>query len=111
MTTDNSTARYSGRLVIQEQPAMIETLRQHAEDSGRSLAAEVVEFLGPVCQRIEVAGSVRRKKTLVHDVDLVAWPMVDDQSYSDLFGHQGRCLCAGLYPGLNHSPGSRFEQE
>lgn len=37
-------------------------------------AQEVVKRLSPYCQRIEVAGSVRREKPRVNDIDLVLIP-------------------------------------
>lgn len=37
-------------------------------------AQEVVKRLGPYCQRIEIAGSIRRKKHQVNDIDLVLIP-------------------------------------
>lgn len=40
-------------------------------ETARRLADEVVEVLLPGCERIEVAGSVRRKKAMVSDIDLV----------------------------------------
>lgn len=51
---------------------------------GVDAAMNMIDLLKPVCQRIEIAGSVRRKRTQVHDVDLVIWPedeivMVDHQ--------------------------------
>ena len=41
---------------------------------GQRVADELLEFLRPFCERIEVAGSIRRKKSEVHDVDLVLIP-------------------------------------
>lgn len=38
------------------------------------IASEVIKRLSPYCSRIEVAGSVRRKKPWVNDVDLVLIP-------------------------------------
>jgi len=38
------------------------------------IAEEVVKLLAPYCRRIEVAGSIRRKKAFVRDVDLVLIP-------------------------------------
>jgi len=35
------------------------------------IAAHVKEAVGPLCDRIEVAGSIRRQKSKVHDVDFV----------------------------------------
>ena len=40
----------------------------------RGIAQEVVKRLSPYCQRIEVAGSIRRKKRQVNDIDLVLVP-------------------------------------
>lgn len=36
------------------------------------MAEDLITLLRPVCQRIEIAGSVRRKKALVGDVELLA---------------------------------------
>ena len=36
-----------------------------------ALAAEVVTLLAPHCERIEVVGSIRRKRPLPRDIDLL----------------------------------------
>ena len=36
--------------------------------------AKIIELLKPLCERIEVAGSLRRKRPLVHDIDIVLIP-------------------------------------
>ncbi len=38
------------------------------------IAARVVERLRPYCSRIEIVGSIRRRKLLVNDIDLVVIP-------------------------------------
>ena len=38
------------------------------------VAENVVALLGPYCERIEIAGSLRRKRPVVHDIDIVAQP-------------------------------------
>jgi len=38
------------------------------------IAGRVVQELSPHCERIEVAGSIRRKRPFVHDIDLVCIP-------------------------------------
>jgi len=48
-------------------------------ESAQKIAREVVKRLSPFCSKIEVAGSIRRKKSTVHDIDLVLIP-------SDLWG-------------------------
>ncbi|MBE2203060.1 MAG: hypothetical protein IAE94_01795 [Chthoniobacterales bacterium] len=42
--------------------------------SARIVAADLIERLGPATERIEIAGSVRRKKPLVGDVELLIIP-------------------------------------
>jgi hypothetical protein len=44
----------------------------------RVLAGELVSMLAPVCDRIEVAGGIRRGKLDPHDIELVAVPKVRD---------------------------------
>ncbi len=40
----------------------------------QKIAADVVERLSPYCQKLEVAGSIRRQKPLPHDIDIVLIP-------------------------------------
>lgn len=49
---------------------------------GQALATKLVAALAPHCDRIDVAGSIRRQKTLIGDVELVAIPKLG----RDLFG-------------------------
>lgn len=49
------------------------------------VAAAIVEALRPACERIEVAGSIRRRKPEVGDVELVAVPRLVDGPRADLF--------------------------
>ena len=48
-------------------------------ERAKKIASEVVKRLSPYCQKIEVAGSIRRKKPTVNDIDLILIP-------SDLWG-------------------------
>ena len=53
-------------------------------------AAELVELLGGCCDRLEVAGSLRRQAADVGDVELVAVPHLAPSPYAgDLFGGSG----------------------
>ena len=45
-----------------------------ALERAQKVADAVVKHLSPYCQRIEIAGSIRRKKPWVNDVDLVLIP-------------------------------------
>ena len=50
------------------------------------IAQELVDLLRPACQRIEVAGSIRRHKAMVHDIEIVAIASIEGQSKGDLWG-------------------------
>lgn len=45
-----------------------------ALERAQKVADAVVKHLSPYCQRIEIAGSIRRRKPLVNDLDLVLIP-------------------------------------
>jgi len=47
-----------------------------------SLALRIKAVLAPACERIEIAGSIRRKKQEIGDIELVAIPKLNN----DLFG-------------------------
>lgn len=49
------------------------------------LAEKIVAELSPYCEQIEIAGSIRRRRPEVNDIDLVVLPR-------DLVGLKGRCL-------------------
>lgn len=50
----------------------------------KAIADDVVSRLFPYCQRIEVAGSVRRRRPVVNDIDLVLIPKDPWQLYAEL---------------------------
>lgn len=52
----------------------------------RGLASKLLALLAPACERIEIAGSIRREKPEVHDIELVAMPKWDVISGDDLWG-------------------------
>ena len=43
-------------------------------NDAQRIASELVELLRPACERIEVAGGVRRRKVEPHDIEIVAHP-------------------------------------
>ncbi|GAJ14573.1 unnamed protein product, partial [marine sediment metagenome] len=43
-------------------------------EQAQKIAEEVVKRLSPYCQRIQIAGSIRRQKPQVRDVDIVLIP-------------------------------------
>lgn len=56
----------------------------------RDLAERIVKELSPVCQRIEIAGSIRREKKLIGDIEIVYIA----QQQLNLFGDPGGSLLA-----------------
>lgn len=53
-------------------------------------AAALRMLLSDACDRIEIAGSLRRKKPEVHDLELVAIPKIEDEVGADLWGQTVR---------------------
>jgi len=43
-------------------------------EKAKAIGSEVIKQLSPYCQKIEVAGSVRRRKPMVKDIDFVLIP-------------------------------------
>lgn len=52
----------------------------------RDLADEVVELLKSACERIVIAGSIRRQKADVGDIEIIAIPKTEPFLKQDLFG-------------------------
>ncbi len=52
----------------------------------KEIAAGIVAQLAPYCERIEVAGSIRRGKAEVHDIDIVAIPDATMAFYKKIDG-------------------------
>jgi len=55
----------------------------------REMAGALVELLAPACERIEIAGSVRRRKAEPNDVEIVAvpaWTQIASQLWGPLEG-------------------------
>lgn len=53
----------------------------HAE----AIANELVDILAPTCERIQIVGSIRRRRDMVADIELLVIPTIEVVSY-DLFG-------------------------
>lgn len=53
---------------------MSEQSKRYPYATAYKIALEILEQLKPHCERIEIAGSVRRKKTEVGDIELVVIP-------------------------------------
>lgn len=54
--------------------------------SALEIAEQLMAELQPACARIEIAGSLRRRKPEVNDLELVAIPLIEAYGGKDLFG-------------------------
>ena len=79
---------------------MSKTQRPLAE--AERIAAAIVANLAPSCERIQVAGSVRRRKEVVGDIEVVAIPRY---APAGLFGD---CMANLLWEHLHASDAYRF---
>lgn len=55
------------------------------------IAQDLLKLLAPLCQRIELAGSLRRRKEWVHDIDVIVIPYapaVFAQKVMELYGRK-----------------------
>jgi len=70
----------------------------------QKIAAAVIERLSPYCQKIETAGSIRRRKAIVHDIDLVLIP-------SDAWNLEGEVLALArpFHPKMSGEKLKRFD--
>ena len=55
-------------------PSLLQRRKRMELERAQKIAAAVVKRLSPYCRRIEVAGSIRRRKPQVNDIDLVLIP-------------------------------------
>jgi DNA polymerase (family 10) len=56
----------------------------------RQIAQDLVDDLSGYCERIEIAGSLRRRKRVVNDIDIVVIPKFVETSDDTLFGEPVR---------------------
>lgn len=54
-------------------------------DEALKIAEDVVKELSPYCERIEIAGSIRRRKSTVKDIEIVCIPKQKEIVARDLF--------------------------
>lgn len=59
-------------------------------EEARKIAEYYRDELAPYCERIEIAGSIRRNKAEVGDIEMVAIPKFKPISETNLFGETGQ---------------------
>lgn len=53
---------------------MVDKQSEIALERAEKMAEAIVKRLSPYCKKIEIAGSIRRQKAIVHDIDIVLIP-------------------------------------
>jgi len=73
-------------------------------ENAKKIADVVVKRLSPYCRKIQVAGSIRRQKAIVHDIDMVLIP-------SDPWNLEGEvlALACSVQPKLSGEKLKRFD--
>jgi DNA polymerase/3'-5' exonuclease PolX len=59
--------------------------RPHPLAEIEPVARELVELLRPVTTRIEIAGSIRRRKPTCSDIEIVCEPLIGQEPAGDVF--------------------------
>jgi DNA polymerase/3'-5' exonuclease PolX len=67
--------------------------------NAKIIAQRIIDKMTPFCEKIEVAGSVRREKETVGDIEIVAIPKI--LNIEDLFGNNSGTQI--YFPGFNFS--------
>jgi len=67
--------------------------------NAQHIANRIVQILGPHCDLIHIAGSIRRKQAQVKDIEIVCLPKRDSQN-EDLFGAGEEVLSPGFVNAL-----------
>jgi len=78
----------------------------------KKISRSLIHFLAQFCDRIEIAGSVRREKPTVKDIELIVIPKVT--YYPDMFGAMSPCypinLCQWDKIGFLVKGGNRYKK-
>jgi DNA polymerase/3'-5' exonuclease PolX len=80
--------------------------------SALEIAKRAQATLAPYCHRISIAGSIRRQRPQVKDIEIVALPW---QEPSDLFGdalvaHHGFCAAVNQWRAIKGQPTGKYTQ-
>ena len=73
------------------------------------VAANVVSALGPHCQKIDIAGSIRRQSPTIGDVEIVCLPDRSPLESTPLFAG-GFAQVVGQWPTYKGTPAGRYTQ-
>jgi DNA polymerase/3'-5' exonuclease PolX len=65
-------------------------------ERARVIARSIIDQLAPFCERVQIAGSIRREVPEVGDIELVVIPATVEEPVGDLFGEKKRVRHPGF---------------
>jgi len=71
-------------------------------EEAQAHAQDLAELLRPACHRVEVAGSIRRRRSTIGDLEIVAIPRMHDAGQVGLFGGGPSHQVSDLWELLDH---------
>lgn len=76
------------------------------------IAERIKAELAPYCDRIEIAGSIRRRKPEVGDIEIVAIPkrVEDGMLFSNIVTHPKFCILVNRWPAVKGKPTGKYTQ-
>lgn len=76
------------------------------------IAERIRAELAPHCERIEIAGSIRRRKSEVGDIEIVCIPKIIEAGWlwSNPEVHPGFCIAVNRYPAVKGKPTGKYTQ-
>lgn len=76
------------------------------------IAERIRSELAPFCDRIEIAGSIRRRKPEVGDIEIVAIPkrVEEGMLFSNIVTHPKFCILVNRWPAVKGKPTGKYTQ-
>ena len=76
------------------------------------IAERIRTELAPFCERVEIAGSIRRRKPEVGDIEIVAIPRIVEAGllWSNPETHPGFCIAVNRYQAIKGKPRGKYTQ-
>ena len=76
------------------------------------IAERIRTDLAPYCDRIEIAGSIRRRKPEVGDIEIVAIPSQVEEGllFSNMVIHPKFCILVNRWPAVKGKPTGKYTQ-
>jgi len=81
-------------------------------DQAIEIAERIRAELAPFCERVEIAGSIRRRKPEIGDIEIVAIPRMVESGFlwSNPEIHLGFCIAVARYQAVKGKPTGKYTQ-